>query len=85
MEGEEVRKHVKLALAELPDDLREILVLRHHQNLKLREISEILNVPLGTVYSRLAEALSLKRLISLGEAFPGTSDFLCTMKRQSSR
>lgn len=67
MEGEEVREHVKLALAELPDDLREVLVLRHYQNLKLREISDILNVPLGTVYSRLAEALSRleRRLQSL--------------------
>lgn len=65
--GRRLREHVKLALAELPDDLREVLVLRHYQNLKLREISDILNLPLGTVYSRLADALSRleRRLQSL--------------------
>lgn len=68
-EGEEVREHVKVALLELPEDLREVLVLRHYQNLKLREISDILNLPLGTVYSRLAEALSRleKRLKPLND------------------
>ena len=52
-EGELVRR----ALLQLPDIYRGALVLRHYENLKLREIAEILEIPEGTVNSRLAEGL----------------------------
>jgi len=39
-------------------------VLRHYEGLKFREIAEVLNIPEGTVKSRMAEALSrLARLL----------------------
>src|SRR5438034_1658456 len=53
-EGELVRG----ALMQLPEIYRTVLVLRHYENLKLREISEILEIPEGTVNSRLAEGLA---------------------------
>jgi DNA-directed RNA polymerase specialized sigma24 family protein len=34
-----------------------VLVLRHYQDLKFREIADVLEVPEGTVKSRMAEAL----------------------------
>ena len=41
-----------------------MLVLRHYENLKLREIAEVLDIPEGTVNSRMAEALAqLTRLL----------------------
>jgi RNA polymerase sigma-70 factor, ECF subfamily len=48
---------VRRALLRLPENYRAVLVLRHYENLKLREIAEVLGVPEGTVSSRMAEAL----------------------------
>jgi RNA polymerase sigma-70 factor (ECF subfamily) len=47
---------VQEALAALPDDAREILVLRDLEGLSYREISTIQDVPIGTVMSRLSRA-----------------------------
>ena len=44
------------AMAELPVDFREILVLRELEGFSYKEIAELVNVPLGTVMSRLARA-----------------------------
>lgn len=49
---------VRQALMRLPDMYRTVLVLRHYEGLKLREIAEVLEVPEGTVNSRMAEALA---------------------------
>jgi RNA polymerase sigma-70 factor (ECF subfamily) len=55
---------VRQALMQLPENYRAVLVLRHYENLKLREIAEVLEVPEGTVSSRMAEALTqLTRLL----------------------
>ncbi len=48
---------VRRALGELPETYRSVLVLRHYEGLRLREIAEVLEIPEGTVYSRMAEAL----------------------------
>jgi RNA polymerase sigma factor (sigma-70 family) len=45
---------VRSALASLPEDFRTALVLREMEELSYREISEITQVPIGTVMSRLA-------------------------------
>jgi RNA polymerase sigma-70 factor, ECF subfamily len=45
---------VRKALANLPEDFRTVLVLREMEGLSYREISEITQVPIGTVMSRLA-------------------------------
>ena len=49
---------VRQGLMRLPETYRTVLVLRHYENLKLREIAEVLEVPEGTVSSRMAEALT---------------------------
>jgi RNA polymerase sigma-70 factor, ECF subfamily len=49
---------VQQALASLPEIHRTVLVLREYQGLKLREIAEVLDIPEGTVKSRLADALT---------------------------
>jgi RNA polymerase sigma-70 factor (ECF subfamily) len=58
---------VRSALAGLPEDFRTVLVLREMEELSYREISEITQVPIGTVMSRLARgrqqlAESLKKM-----------------------
>ena len=46
-------KSVQRALAELPDDFKTIIILRDIQELSYDEISKIVDVPLGTVKSRI--------------------------------
>lgn len=52
---------VNAALQELPGDAREILLLRDLQGLSYEEVAEILEVPIGTVRSRLSRARGLLR------------------------
>ena len=47
---------IREELARLPDDFREILVLREMEGLAYKEIAEIMDIPIGTVMSRLARA-----------------------------
>jgi RNA polymerase sigma-70 factor (ECF subfamily) len=51
-----MRELIDRALATLPDELREAVVLRDVQGLEYKEISEALGVPLGTVESRIFRA-----------------------------
>jgi RNA polymerase sigma-70 factor (ECF subfamily) len=48
---------VREALARLPEAHRAVVVLRQYQNLKFREIADVLDVPEGTVKWRMTEAL----------------------------
>jgi RNA polymerase sigma factor (sigma-70 family) len=50
------RRQVAAALAALPADMREILVLREIQDLPYKQIAAVLDLPIGTVMSRLARA-----------------------------
>ncbi len=52
----DLRAKLSAALATLPGEHREILVLRHFQELSYREIAECLGIPQGTVMSRLHAA-----------------------------
>jgi RNA polymerase sigma factor (sigma-70 family) len=50
------RARVQAAVDKLPDELREVLVLRELSELSYREISEVVGAPIGTVMSRLSRA-----------------------------
>ena len=67
MEAEERRERVRTVVAELPEHLRSTLLLAYFQGLKYREIADILEIPVGTVKSRLHAAL-----VKLQEAWAGT-------------
>jgi RNA polymerase sigma-70 factor (ECF subfamily) len=58
MVADEEADLVRRALLRLPENYRAVLVLRHYENLKIREIAEILEIPEGTVNWRLTEGLS---------------------------
>jgi len=63
--GEMVRR----ALMRLPETYRSVLIMRHYENLKFREIGEVLEIPEGTVKSRMAEGLTqMSRLLKAGLA-----------------
>jgi RNA polymerase sigma-70 factor, ECF subfamily len=56
LESAEDAELVKTAMDGLPAEFREILILRHQENLSYNEIGDILKIPIGTVMSRLARA-----------------------------
>jgi RNA polymerase sigma-70 factor (ECF subfamily) len=58
LQAEERKQWVRDSLARLPEVLRQTLMLAYHQDLKYREIAEILKIPVGTVKSRLHAALT---------------------------
>jgi RNA polymerase sigma-70 factor (ECF subfamily) len=55
--AEERRERVRTSVDLLPDFLRQVVILAYYQGLKYREIAEILDIPVGTVKSRLHAAL----------------------------
>ena len=59
------RHHVRQAIQQLPEEAREIILLREWEELSYQEIATVLDCPVGTVMSRLARARSkLKDLLS---------------------
>jgi RNA polymerase sigma-70 factor (ECF subfamily) len=56
LEHSENAELIKEAMDELPAEFREILTLRHHEGLSYKEIADIMQIPPGTVMSRLARA-----------------------------
>src|SRR3984957_3318941 len=50
---------VRRAIAELPVEFREIVILREMEGFSYQEIAELSEVPIGTVMSRLARARKL--------------------------
>ncbi len=64
MESRERKRMVRAAVDELSDDHREIIVLKNFKGLAYAEISEVLEIPIGTVMSRLYYARKmLKKII----------------------
>ncbi len=65
-----LQSEIQHALDCLPEDFREVLILREIENLSYAGIAEILQCPTGTVMSRLARARAWlrRRLVGLPEA-----------------
>jgi len=57
LEGEERRKWIQQAVDELPEALREAVLLVYYQGLKYREAAGVLGIPVGTVKSRMHAAI----------------------------
>ncbi|MBI1374990.1 MAG: sigma-70 family RNA polymerase sigma factor [Phycisphaera sp.] len=54
---DELRNRVMQAIGEMPEHLREILLLSYFQQLSYNDIADMLEIPLGTVKSRLHTAV----------------------------
>lgn len=52
----ETRLNLWRAIDRLKPDFREIIIMKHFHNLSYKEIAEALNIPIGTVMSRLFNA-----------------------------
>jgi RNA polymerase sigma-70 factor (ECF subfamily) len=57
LESDERREWVQQAIAQLPDSLRETVLLVYYQGLKYREAAAVLEIPVGTVKSRMHAAI----------------------------
>lgn len=57
--GAELRLAVRTAIARLPGEFREALLLREMEGLSYKEIASVLRIPIGTVMSRLSRARAL--------------------------
>jgi RNA polymerase sigma-70 factor (ECF subfamily) len=68
--AQERKERVRASVDRLPDFLREVVILAYYQGLKYREIADILDIPVGTVKSRLHAAL-----VKLQEAWSESPSF----------
>ena len=57
LESAEQAREVRRAVEQLPESLREVLLLVYYQGLKYREAADVLSIPVGTVKSRLHAAI----------------------------
>ena len=58
-EHRELGRAIDRAVAALPTEFREVILLREVEGLSYKEIAALLDVPIGTVMSRLARARKL--------------------------
>ncbi len=64
VEKEEREEVLQKAIAQLPPERRILIVLYHFENLSYEEIAQMLNLPVGTVKSRLNRArLALREIL----------------------
>jgi RNA polymerase sigma-70 factor (ECF subfamily) len=66
--AEEERRTLDRLIAALPEEHREVLLLREVEDMSYREIAAVTQVPIGTVMSRLARARAALRGKWLEEA-----------------
>jgi RNA polymerase sigma-70 factor (ECF subfamily) len=53
---QDMSDEINRAVANLPVEFREVIILREIQDLSYKEIAAVIDVPIGTVMSRLARA-----------------------------
>ena len=70
-ERSEWRKEIETVVKCLPQVYRELILLRHAQDLSYDEIAEVTNLPLGTVKNRLFRAREMMREIFVARGFRG--------------
>ena len=59
LQQRDARRLVDAALEQLPEEFREVIVLRELEDLSYKEIAAVAGIPLGTVMSRLARGRKL--------------------------
>ena len=57
----ELGEHIQAAVERLPEKLRSVWMLGAAQGLPYREVADILEIPVGTVKSRMFQAVRLLR------------------------
>ncbi len=65
-------RDMDLALQQLPPEQREVLLMVTLEDMRYDEVATALDIPLGTVMSRLSRARERLRLILQGQPLPST-------------
>ncbi len=70
---DELKKYVRHFVDALPDKLRVVIILREIEDMSYEEIAEMMNIPIGTVRSRLFNARQMikDRLVNQGGLVDG--------------
>lgn len=74
-------RHVMSTVEQLPDELREVLMLYYYQDVTYQEIAELLGVSAATVNARLTKARSMLRERLIPRE-PSNDAHVATLKRQ---
>jgi len=60
----QIRKDIRKLISQLPDDQKEVVILRHYAGLSFREIADITDVSINTALGRMRYALiNLRKLM----------------------
>jgi RNA polymerase sigma factor (sigma-70 family) len=70
----QIRKDVRRLIGHLPDDQREVVILRHYAGLSFKEIADITDVSINTALGRMRYALINMRKIMEEKKINLTSD-----------
>ena len=81
----EVRERVEAALRQLPEAFRTVVILREIEGFAYDEISEILNVNIGTVKSRLTRGRSALRALLVNRSVIATGSSASYAVAQASK
>ena len=73
LEAAEDRQRIGAALETLPERLKQLLILVMYQGLKYREAAEVLRIPVGTVKSRLHDAVRTLHKALITAAYTATN------------
>jgi RNA polymerase sigma-70 factor, ECF subfamily len=73
VESQDLSRAVAQAVASLPEEQREVIVLKEYEGLTFQEISLVLDVPLSTVKTRLYRGLGQLRLRLTREGIRGAA------------
>jgi RNA polymerase sigma-70 factor (ECF subfamily) len=65
--------HVREAVDQLPEPFKQVVLLAYFQGMRYQDVAQVLDIPVGTVKSRLNAALS-KLTEIWGERFPTAED-----------
>ena len=68
------RDQLETAIRRLSVDHRTVLVLHHYADLPLERVAQILEIPIGTVYSRLHHAIRAMRAALDADARPAAAE-----------
>lgn len=60
-------RKIKMAISELPEHYRLVFLLSHFEAMKYAEIAEVLDIPVGTVKSRMSAAVRMLRKLNKGD------------------
>ncbi|CEP67457.1 RNA polymerase sigma factor, region 2 [Moorella glycerini] len=69
LEDREIVQDLKEAISELPMEFKEVLILKYYTEMEVEEIAFLLEIPLGTVKSRLSRARERLRKMLISREF----------------